>query len=133
MIESSLTGYAFVTRLTDRGEYDSVVLTFVEGYPSFQRWIDEAPAAPIPTGQWMNLGDQKIYDATTQANTFITFFPAQGQVMHYAYKVPDYAWKGWHWMVEDQVQHVSGSGRRPSLIQKLQTWKMWTKKAGAKF
>ena len=128
--------YAFVTRLNERGAPSPVALSFVgEPRKAFRSWLERGAYKQVDLPRWERPFENldPIYTADVDANTFIVFQTPQGRPEVYAYKIPDAHWKAWLYEVEEQDWGRAGSGRRPSFVQKLQTWRFWAKKRDAEF
>jgi len=127
--------YAFVIRLNEKSAPQPLALTFVgEPRKAFRSWLEKGAYEQVDLPRWGRPFENldPIYTADVDANTFIVF-AGSGRPEVYAYKIPDAHWKAWLYEVDEQDWGTTGSGRRPSFIQKLQTWRFWTKKQGAEF
>jgi hypothetical protein len=135
-MEPRNVGYAFVTRTNDKGGIEPVVLTFVgEPRKAFRDWLEKGVGKKVDLPSWKQVweGIEPTYDGVVDINTLIMFVPHEGQKEVYGFRVGDAQWKAWMYEAEEQDWGLTGSGRRASFIQKLQTWRYWTKKQGADF
>ena len=130
---SEYEGYAFVTHVNKNGVATPYVIHFPEGRLRFQQWVADAPSVPMVDVETIKIGNETKYLGMTQANVFVIYVPEGGQREFAMFTMSDIGFGGWLQFAETQEHLTYGSGRRPQFVQQLKTWKLWAKKAGAKY
>lgn len=128
-----MTGQAIVVHQSEVQNPEVVLIEFPEGYAGFNRLVtamDDHVKRVDVGGKWVQPPGfpAVLYESETECNTIMYLLGNRPQVV--GWSLNEMSWLLLKSIAEKQKRE-NGLGRPASLIRPLQTWRKWTKKAGA--